>query len=74
MVRWLKGDQTVQFLIDRGRLESFEGQALAGLAEAQISRAALRLKATAEAALGNGDVDGHTPPPMTPTGWPPRRF
>jgi hypothetical protein len=58
MARWLKGDQTVQFLIDRGRLETFEGRDLAGLADAQISRAALRLKATAEAALGNGDIDG----------------
>jgi hypothetical protein len=58
MARWLKGHQTVQFLIDRGRLESFEGHDLAGLADTQIDRAALRLKATAEAALGNGDIDG----------------
>jgi hypothetical protein len=58
MVRWLKGDQTVRFLTDRGRLESFEGSDLAGLAAAQIGRAMLRLKAMAQAAPENGDVDG----------------
>jgi hypothetical protein len=58
VVRWAKGEQTVKFLVDRGRLESFEGHDLAALAAALIGRAALRLEATAAAALENGDVDG----------------
>lgn len=58
MARWPRGKQTVQFLIDRGRLESFEASDLVGLADALMSRAALRLEATASAALKNGDVDG----------------
>jgi hypothetical protein len=58
MARKLKGENTVQSLIDRGRLESIEGSDLPGLADAQIGRVALRLKATAEAALENSDVDG----------------
>lgn len=58
VARWDRGEQTVQFLIDRGRLESFEASDLAGLADAQIGRASLRLEATARAALKNRDVDG----------------
>jgi hypothetical protein len=48
----------VRFLIGRGRLESIAAGDLAGSAEAQVSRAALRLTATAVPALANGDVDG----------------
>src|SRR5260370_16623594 len=55
---WHRGEQTVQFLIDRGRLESFEASDLAALADALTGRASLRLEATARAALKNGDVDG----------------
>lgn len=58
VARWHRGEQTVQFLIDRGRLESFEASDLATLADALIGRALLRLEATARAALKNGDVDG----------------
>lgn len=58
MARWLKGEQTVMYLIDRGRLESLEASDLTALADAQIHRATLRLTATAISALENGDVDG----------------
>ena len=58
MARWRRGEQTIRYLIGRGRLESFESADLAGLAEAQIARAALRVEATATAALKMGDVDG----------------
>jgi hypothetical protein len=56
--RWQKGKPVVQFLITRGRLESFAAADLAVLAHAQIARAALRVEATAVAALKMGDVDG----------------
>lgn len=58
MARWLRGEKTVDFLIGRSRLESFEAADLAVLAEAQIARAARRADATASAALRMGDVDG----------------
>jgi hypothetical protein len=58
MTRWAKGVQTVQFLVDRNRLESFEEDDLAALTEALIGRAALRVEATATAAPAGGDVDG----------------
>jgi len=48
----------VQFLLERGRLESFEADEMVVLAEAFLERAALRLEATARAALANGDADG----------------
>jgi hypothetical protein len=47
MARWAKGEQAVQFLVDRDRLESFEAEDLAGLAGALIGRAAWRLETTA---------------------------
>jgi len=34
VARWLKGVRTVEFLVDRGRLETFESSDLAGLATA----------------------------------------
>lgn len=49
MARWPKGERTVQFLIGRGRLESFESTNFPALADAQIARAALRVEATAAA-------------------------
>jgi hypothetical protein len=58
VARWPRGEQTIQFLMGRGRLESFETCDLAALAGALIRRATLRLEATAVAALANGDVDG----------------
>jgi len=56
--RWQKGEAVVQFLMTRGRLESFAAADLAVLANAQIDRAALRVEATAVAALTQGDIDG----------------
>jgi hypothetical protein len=58
VTRWRKGEQTVQFLVDRGRLESFKAANLSAVVNAQIARAALRVEATAAAALKMGDVDG----------------
>jgi hypothetical protein len=58
MARWARGEQTVQFLVDRDRLESFDAEDLAALAVALIGRATLRVETTAAAALAGGDVDG----------------
>ena len=58
MGRWGKGEQTVQYLIDRSRLESIEANRLSALADALIGRAARRVETTAAAALAGGDVDG----------------
>ena len=58
MARWRRGEQAVGYLISRGRLESFESAHPVDLAEAQVARAALRVGATAAAALKMGDVDG----------------
>jgi hypothetical protein len=58
MARWTRGEQTVQFLIDRSRLESFEAEDLTALTDALIVRTARRVETTAAAALAGGDVDG----------------
>lgn len=58
MTRWVKGERTVAFLIDRGRLESFEASDPEATAGALVERAGRRLDATARAALANGDADG----------------
>lgn len=58
MTRWQNGERSVRFLIDRGRLESFEATDLGALADALLSKARLRVEATASAALRMGDVDG----------------
>jgi hypothetical protein len=58
VARWPKGEQTVQFLVERGRLESFVASDLPALASAQVRRAVLRPEATAVSALEKGDVDG----------------
>jgi hypothetical protein len=58
VAQWRKGERTVRFLLSRGRLESFEAEDLAGLAQAQVVRAMRRVEATATAALSMGDVDG----------------
>jgi hypothetical protein len=58
VTRWAKGERTVAFLIDRGRLEPFEASDPASTASALVERAARRLDATARAALANGDADG----------------
>jgi hypothetical protein len=41
VARWLKGVQTVMYLIDRGRLESFEASDLTALADAMCVRQSL---------------------------------
>ncbi len=51
MARWTNGEQTVQFLVNRNRLESFEAEDLAALAEALLARAMLRVETTATGAL-----------------------
>jgi hypothetical protein len=58
VTRWDKGERTVTFLIDRGRLEHFEANDPAATASALAERATRRLEATARAALANGDADG----------------
>ncbi len=58
VTRWVKGEQTVTFLIDRGRLERVEASDPAATASALVERATRRLEATARAALANGDADG----------------
>ena len=58
MARWEKGERTVQYLIGRGRLDSFEAEDLGALADALIGRAARRVQTTAAAALEGRDVDG----------------
>jgi hypothetical protein len=58
MARWANGEQTVQFLVDRDRLESFEAEDLATVADALIGRATLRAETTGATALADGGVDG----------------
>ena len=58
MARWAKGERTVRYLVDKGRLESIEAENLGPLAEALIARATLRVDTTARAALAAGDIDG----------------
>lgn len=56
--RWAKGERTVQYLVDKGRLEGFEADDLDAQAAALIARASLRAETTAAAALDGGDVEG----------------
>lgn len=58
MARWEKGRRTVQYLVDRGRLENVEAEGLDALADALLARATLRVDTTAVAALTGGDIDG----------------
>ena len=58
MARWQVGERTVLYLIDRGRLESFKADDYSQVAEALLSRANLRVRTSARAALDGGDVDG----------------
>lgn len=58
MARWEKGERTVQYLIDKGRLESIQAADLASQAAALLERASLRVGTTAAAALAGGDVEG----------------
>lgn len=50
--------KTVQYLVDKGRLEGLEVEDPGALVEALIRRAVLRVETTATAALAGGDVDG----------------
>ncbi|HEY4461997.1 MAG TPA: hypothetical protein VGN41_04950 [Streptosporangiaceae bacterium] len=58
MARWVKGERTVEYLVGRGRLESFDADNLAVLADALISRSERRVQTTATAALAGEDIDG----------------
>lgn len=58
MSRWWRGERTVIYLVDKGRLESFESTDLGEVAAALLQRAARRVQTTAAAALQGGDVDG----------------
>ena len=58
MTRWGKGERTVQYLIDQGRLENITAADLGEVGLALIQRAARRVDTTAVAALDGGDVDG----------------
>ena len=58
MARWEKGERTVQYLVEKGRLESFEADDFGAQAAALIGRATLRVDTTAATALEGGDVDG----------------
>ncbi len=73
VTRWAKGERTVAFLIDRGRLERFEASDPAATANALVERATRRLEATAMAALANGDADGAYAAAYPRTGWPAKR-
>jgi len=55
--RWVKGERTVEFLLERGRLEPIEVRDLKAQAEALLQRATLR-EATAGKALEVSDIDG----------------
>src|SRR5208282_6740412 len=55
VTRWEKGERAVEYLVSQGRLESFEAEDLGAMAEALAGRAALRVEATAAAALAGGD-------------------
>jgi uncharacterized protein (UPF0332 family) len=57
MARWPRGEQTVAFLLDRGRLERIDAQNLAAMADTLLDRARRRV-ATASAALDLTDADG----------------
>jgi hypothetical protein len=58
MGRWVKGERTIVYLIDRGRLENLEATSLEESAAVLIRRAALRVGTSAEAAFKGGDVEG----------------
>lgn len=58
MARWESGARTVDYLLGKGRLESFQAKDLRSLTEAVLARAVLRVQTTASAALKGGDVDG----------------
>ena len=58
MARWDTGQRTVEYLVGRNRLESFEAGDLAAQAATLLSRATRRVGTTATAALAGGDVEG----------------
>jgi hypothetical protein len=58
VARWEKGERAVEYLVGRGRLESFEAEDLGALADVLIGRALRRVQTTAAAALEGRDVDG----------------
>lgn len=57
MARWPAGERTVDFLVQRGRLEGISTVDIVGAAATALDRAALRLR-TAAGGLEAGDVHG----------------
>ncbi len=57
MPKWPRGERTVQYLIDKGRLERVGADALPAMANLLLERAARRI-ATARAGLELDDFDG----------------
>lgn len=57
MPRWTTGEETVSFLVDRGRLEDLGDADLVMAAATALNRSTLRLR-TAAAGLDAGDIDG----------------
>lgn len=57
MSRWPLGERTVDFLVQRGRLEAISVTDVAAAAATALDRAVLRLR-TAAGGLEAGDVDG----------------
>jgi hypothetical protein len=57
MPQWQRGEQTVRFLLDRGRLETLEAISLAEAADALLERATRR-HATSKSALEHDDLAG----------------
>jgi hypothetical protein len=53
-----RGERTIAYLIDRGRLEAITVEDTAGTVALLVERATRRLETTAAAALRGGDVDG----------------
>jgi hypothetical protein len=58
MGRWETGQRTIEYLVRRNRLETFEADDLTGHAQALLSRATRRVGTTAKAALAGGDIEG----------------
>lgn len=53
-----RGERTIAYLVERGRLESITVEDTAATAGTLVGRALRRLETTAAAALAGGDVDG----------------
>src|SRR5260370_3063165 len=66
MARWARGEQAVQFLVGRNRLERFEAEDLAALTGALVARAVLRVETTATPALAGRNASAAYVPASLP--------